>query len=236
MTGAPSPSPVGMDVLEAIAGRRSIRRFLSDPVPRETVRAILKVAGRAPSGSNIQPWHVHVLDGAARDALCAEIHAAHEAADPPEAEYQYYPSPWREPYLSRRRATGWGLYGLLGIEKGDKAAMKAQHGRNYLFFDAPVGLIFTIERDMPLGSWMDTAMFIQSVMIAARGFGLETCAQQAFARYHEILGRRLPIPPERMVVCGMALGRPDPDAPENALVTDRMAVEEMATFVDRLAD
>ncbi len=158
-----------MTVEEAIAGRRSIRAFQKDkPVPRDVVEKILRTAGRAPSGSNIQPWKVWVLTGAKKDQLSAEILARHAAGDDGQREYNYYPVKWREPYLARRRACGFGLYKTLGIGREDKQRMHAQHARNFSFFDAPVGMIFTMDRDMEIGSWLDTGMFLQSIMIAAR--------------------------------------------------------------------
>lgn len=236
MTSKPEKGRSALSVEEAIVGRRSIRAFRPDPVPRETVERILEIAARAPSGSNVQPWHVHVLTGEAKEGLSRELVEAHAAGEPHEAEYQYYPVEWYEPYISRRRKVGWGLYGLLGIERGEKEKMAAQHARNYLFFDAPVGLIFTIDRKLSLGSWLDYGMFLQNIMVAARHFGLETCPQQAFARYHTILQRRLSIPPERMVICGMALGYADWNAVENRLETERSPVSDFAVFVDRLSD
>lgn len=237
MTTEPIPARdlPARSVEEAILSRKSVRAFLPRPVERRQVEHILWLASHAPSGSNTQPWKVYVVEGRARDDLCAELLAAHEAGTGHKAEYCYYPKEWREPYLARRRANGWGLYGLLGIEKGNKERMKAQHGRNFLFFDAPVGLIFTIDRDLELGSWIDYGMFLQSIMIAARAVGLDTCPQQAFAQYHEILQRRLAIPSSEMVVCGMALGYADMQAPENALVTDRVSVADFAFFADELA-
>jgi nitroreductase len=219
-----------MDVIEAMTQRRSIRGFLPDPVPRATIEAILEAASRAPSGSNIQPWHVRVTTGAEKARLSAALRAAHAAGEPAAREYHYYPRQWREPYLARRRATGWGLYGLLGIGKGDHAATKAQHARNYDFFGAPVGLFFSMDRDMELGSWLDCGMFIQSVMLAARGHGLETCAQAAFCDYHGIVERELGLPDDRILICGMSLGRPDPEEPANRLVTAREPVAAFATF------
>jgi nitroreductase len=219
-----------MDVIEAMTERRSIRGFLPDPVPRETLEAILAAASRAPSGSNIQPWHVRVTIGAEKARLSAALRAAHAAGEPAAREYQYYPRQWREPYLARRRATGWGLYGLLGIGKGDHAATKAQHGRNYDFFGAPVGLFFSMDRDMELGSWLDCGMFIQNVMLAARGHGLETCAQAAFCDYHWIVRRELGLPEDRILVCGMSLGRPDPAEPANRFVTAREPLSAFVTF------
>ncbi len=227
----PDPDPIQADaageaVLAALEGRRSIRAFLPDPVPPETVRRILGAAARAPSGSNTQPWQVHVVAGASKAALEAELLAAHRADGAGHtAEYAYYPEKWREPYLARRRKVGWDLYGTLGIARADTARMAAQMGRNYSFFGAPVGLIFSIDRDPGRGSWLDYGFFLQGIATAARAHGLDTCAQAAFTQYHAILQRCLAIPGEQTVVCGMALGRADPHAPENALATERAPVE-----------
>ena len=221
-----------MDVHEAIQGRQSIRAFLRDkPVPRSTIEAILDVAGRAPSGSNIQPWRAWVATGDKRDEISEACYARHLQGDQGEQEYNYYPVEWREPYIGRRRNTGWGLYGHLGIEKGDKENMALQHGRNYQFFDAPVALFFTIDRDMELGSWMDYGMFLQSVMLAARGFGLETCPQAAFLKYHDTVMDLIGAPPEQMFVCAMSLGYADDDAHVNRYRTPRLDVKEFTEFV-----
>ena len=219
----------------AITGRRSIRAFLPTPVPRAVVESILAVAARAPSGTNTQPWQVHVLSGAAKLRLSRAIHAVDDdpvARAQHHEEYAYYPTTWRSPYLERRRKVGWDLYGLLGIAKGDKARMHAQHARNYDFFDAPVGLIFTIDRVLQQGSWLDYGMFLQNVMVAAAARGLATCPQAAFTPYHAIVERELALPAEQMVVCGMALGHADPTAIENTLVTERAPVADFARFVD----
>jgi nitroreductase len=218
---------------DAITSRRSLRAFLPTPVARETIEDILRVASRAPSGTNTQPWQVHVLTGAARDALCQRILAAHD--DPAVAathaeEYAYYPTQWQSPYIDRRRKVGWDLYGLLGLAKTDKAGMHRQHGRNYAFFDAPVGLIFTIDRVMQQGSWLDYGMFLQSLMVAARARGLDTCPQAAFTQYHRLIAEQLGLSAGEMVVCGMALGHADPEAVENTLVTERAPVSAFARF------
>lgn len=224
----------GNPVLEAIAGRTSVRAFLPTPVPRETVERILAVASRAASGSNTQPWKVYVVSGPARDRVTADVLHAHDHDEASHVrEYEYYMVNWRDPYLARRRKVGWGLYGILGIGRQDKEEMHRQRGRNYLFFDAPVGLILTIERDLEQGSWIDLGIFLGNVMTAARGLGLETCAQAAFANFHKILRRHLPIPDQEMVVCGMALGHADPDAVVNRLETEREPVAAFARFFDR---
>ncbi len=214
----------------AIASRRSVRGFLPDPVPTATIRDLLALAGRAPSGSNIQPWKVHVVTGAALARLTAALSAAHESDVPEAREYEYYPVTWREPYLGRRRSLGWQLYGLAGIEKGDKAGAKRQLGRNFTFFGAPVGLVFTIDRDLEQGSWLDYGMFLQTLMLAARGRGFDTCPQAAIASYPGVVRGELGIPQSEMVVCGMALGFADPDEPVNALRAEREPVESYTVF------
>jgi nitroreductase len=215
----------------AIASRRSVRRFLPTPVPREDVEAILDVAARAPSGTNMQPWRGYALAGLQKDRLCATVQAVFDAEEPDhQQEVQYYPDEFFEPYLSRRRTVGWDLYGRLGIARGEAARMKAQHRRNFQFFDAPVGMIFTIHRRLATGSWLDYGMFLQNVMTAARGRGLDTCAQAAWTRYHRAIRPLLGLSEEEVVICGMALGHADPDAPENAMVTERAPARTFVRF------
>ncbi len=219
--------------LDLMVSRRSIRAFLPDPVPRVDIERILTAASRAPSGTNTQPWHVHVLTGAARDRLVAAVcHAFDTEADQHQYEYDYYPEEFFEPYLSRRRKVGFDLYGLLGIAKGDKAAMQAAHRRNYEFFGAPVGLMFTIDRRMGRGSWLDYGGFMQNVMLAARALGYDTCPQAAWIQFHKIVREQLALPDNYQLVCGMALGRADLDAPANRLVTERAPLAEFVRFHD----
>lgn len=219
-----------MTPAEALETRRSVRAFLPTPVPRETIERILTLAARAPSGTNMQPWNVHVVTGAARARLCDAVLAAFDAGEADDREWQYYPDPFFEPYLARRRKVGWDLYGALGIARGETAKMHAQHGRNFRFFDAPVGMIVTIHRDLKIGSWLDLGIFLGALCAAARGEGLHTCLQAAWAPHQRIIRQHLPIPPEHTVVCGVALGHEDAAAPENALRTERAAVAEFASF------
>ena len=221
-----------MHVNEAITGRQSIRAFQKDkPVSADIIEDILRTAGRAPSGSNIQPWRVWVATGDKHKEIADACQARHERGDEGKQEYNYYPVKWREPYIGRRRNTGWGLYGHLGIEKGDKENMSRQHGRNYIFFDAPVSLFFTIDRDMELGSWMDYGMFLQSIMLAARGFGLETCPQAAFLKYHDTIMSMIGAPSEQMFVSAMSLGYADRNATVNQYRTPRLELNEFTTFL-----
>jgi nitroreductase len=214
----------------ALASRRSVRGFTGEPVPLEVVRHILALASRAPSMTNSQPWRVHVLTGAPLAALKSACREAHRTGEHWDAEYDYYPAEWTSPYLERRRQIGWALYGLLGIAKGDRAASHRQHGRNYDFFDAPIGMILTTTRVMRTGSYIDLGMFLQNAAIAARGYGLDTCPQAAFAFMHPIIRAQLDLADEEIVVCGMALGHADPAEPANALRTVRESVDEFATF------
>jgi nitroreductase len=230
------PSPESIAAVDAaITSRRAVRAFLPTPVPRETVEDILRVASRAPSGTNTQPWKVYVLAGAAKSALSDRI--ARIFGDPAALaahgeEYAYYPVEWVSPFIDRRRKIGWDMYGLLGIDKGDKARMHAQFGRNYAFFDAPVGLMFTIDRVMRQGSWLDYGMFVQSVMIAARARGLHTCPQAAFLRFHRVVMEQIGAPPNEMLVCGMSMGFEDRSAVVNSLVTERTPVADFAKFIE----
>jgi len=223
------------DAIAAITSRRSIRAFLPTPVARETIERILAVASRAPSGTNTQPWHVYVLSGESLGALSRRLVAAYD--DPEERarhseEYAYYPTEWKSPFIERRRKVGWDLYGLLGIAKTDKARMHAQHRRNYEFFGAPVGLMFTIDRILRQGSWLDYGMFIEGVMVAARAHGLDTCPQAAFTPFHRIVTEAIGAPASEQLVCGMSLGWADASAIENTLVTEREPVTGFARFLD----
>ena len=230
----PTPEQTAL-VDAAITSRRSVRSFLPTPVPRATIEAILAVASRAPSGTNTQPWRVYVLTGAAKAELSRKIIAAYD--DPAERarhteEYAYYPTEWKSPFIDRRRKVGWDLYGLLGIAKTEKSRMHAQHGRNYDFFGAPVGLIFTIDRILRQGSWLDYGMFLQSIMVAARARDLDTCPQAAFMQFHRIISAHVGAADNEQVVCGMSLGHADPGAIENTLVTEREPVGAFARFLD----
>ena len=216
---------------EAIVSRRSIRRFLPTPVSRQTVAEILDIAARAPSGTNMQPWQGHVLIGAPLRAVIDAVQAAFDQHEPGHThEVQYYPDMFFEPYLSRRRKVGWDLYGTLGIGKGEKEKTQAQHRRNFQFFDAPVGIIFTIDRRLAVGSWLDYGMFLENAMTAARARGLDTCAQAAWTHYHKVIRPVLGLAEEEIVVCGMALGHADPDAPENRLTTERAPSSAFMTW------
>jgi nitroreductase len=219
----------------AITSRRSIRAFLPTPVDRDDIARILEVAARAPSGTNIQPWKAYVLTGAAKQALSEEILSVYK--DPElnkehTESYHYYPRQWVSPFIERRRKVGWDLYALLGLTRENKAGMAAQHGRNFRFFDAPVGMIFTIDRVLEQGSWLDYGMFLQSIMVAARARGLDTCPQAAFIHYHRIIARHLGIPDNETVVCGMALGWADPGKIENSLITEREPLDAFVRYFD----
>jgi nitroreductase len=224
------PAVMRNAVERAILTRRSVRGFLPTPVGRETIERLLEVASRAPSGSNMQPWKVHVLLGPALERLKSALLSLHESGAPEAREYDYYPVNWRPPYLDRRRKVGWDLFSLAGVAKGDRLGSARQRGRNYILFGAPAGLIFTIDRDLGQGSWLDFGMFLQNIMIAARGHGLDTCPQAALANYPAVVRRQLEIPDSELILCGMALGIADPDEPTNRLVAEREAVANFTIF------
>ncbi len=225
MTSFPTPT---LDVRTAVTGRKSVRGFKPDPVPVALVRQILDDAARAPSGTNTQPWRVHIAIDAARDRLSAALTDAAQSG-PQQNEYRYSPDELPEPYLSRRRKVGFDLYGIAGIARGDMAGRKKQALKNYTFFGAPVGLFFTMDRRLEFGSWLDIGMFMQNVMVLARGYSLETCPQAAWIYYGQTVHKALGIPDTELLISGMALGHPDWSVTENALETERAPSTEFAT-------
>lgn len=220
-----------MDVLDAIKARRSIRAFKPDPVPKETIDRILTIAQRAPSGTNTQPWHVYVCAGAVKQAITDDVlQLVKSGGGRSYEEYGYYPAKWKDIHRDRRRGVGWGLYGLLGIQKGDREGSARQGARNFLFFDAPVGLFITVDSYLTRGSWSDAGMYAQTIMLAAKGLGLDTCPQAAWIPYQEPVFRHLGIPDDQELVTGMSLGYADPDAIENTLVSDREDLANVARY------
>lgn len=221
------------DVFAAARTRRSIRAYRPDAVPPRLLREIVELGRHAPSGSNIQPWRVHVLTGAALQRVGSAIRDAFLSDEPGHRrDYDYYTDPVFEPYLTRRRACGWGLYGTLGIGKGDHEKSKAWRASNYTFFGAPAGLVFTMDRKLEKGSWLDYGMFLQTLMLAARARGLHTCAEASIASYPDIVRRELDISADWVVVCGMAMGYADGSAVVNTFQPERITLDEYAVFLD----
>ncbi len=222
----------------AILSRFSARAYLDKPVDSSLLEGLLDVARRAASGTNTQPWKVYVLTGAVKDSLVEQVCTAHDliranpelAADYAEA-YDYYPEKWVSPYIDRRRACGFGLYGVLGIGKGDKDKMHLQHQQNYKFFGAPVGLMFTIDKVMGRGSLLDYGMFIQNIMVAARARGLHTCPQAAWNGFSKIILPHVGAGENEMIVCGLALGYADEEALVNTFETERESVASFTTWL-----
>ena len=218
-----------MNVDEAITSRTSCRAFLPTPVPRDVIAGLLESAHRAPSGGNLQPWHVHAVSGAALTDLVSRVRSklfAHPRGEG--AEYDIYPAELWEPYRSRRYKCGEDLYATIGVAREDKPGRLRQFARNYEFFGAPVGLFFYVDRRMGRPQWADVGMYMQNVMLLARARGLDTCAQEAWSVWHRTVDEFLGVPPELMLFSGMALGHRDPDAPINRLRTDRAPFVEYA--------
>lgn len=221
-----------MNVSEALKTRRSIRGFLPTPVPREVMRRILETAGRAPSGGNLQPWHVHVVSGGPlaelKEIMQQRIAEAPQGED---TEYDVYPPNLVSPYRERRYKVGEDLYGRLGIPREDKAARRKWFARNFAFFDAPTALFCTVDRRMGPPQWSDLGMFLQSVMLLLREEDLHSCPQECWALYPRTIGTFLNLPPERMLFAGMAIGYADWNAPANALLVERAPLEDFAEFI-----
>jgi nitroreductase len=219
-----------MKVSEAIASRKTVRAFLPRKVPRETLEAILELAGRAPSGGNLQPWRIHLLLDGARDELVrrvAEARATRPMGEQP--EYHIYPPELSEPYKTRRFRIGEAMYATLGIPREDKAARLKFFAGNWEFFGAPAGLIVTMDRQMQQGQWADLGMFLENVMLLAREHGLSTCPQEAWAVFHPVIREYLSVPRNEMIFCGMAIGYADESHPVNSLVSERAPLAEYVT-------
>ncbi|AWB32581.1 nitroreductase [Orrella marina] len=219
---------------EVIQARHSMRAFHPTPIAREDLENILEVAARAPSGSNAQPWKVYVVSGDPLKTMSEEL--VKTFMDPEldkqhVEEYPYYPVEWKSPYQDRRRKVGLDLYKLLGLGREDKDGMKRQHARNFKFFDAPVAMVFTMDKIMRTGSWLDFGCFYQSVMIAAQARGIDSCPQAALNRYHKILRKHCGIPDDEIVLCCLALGYADHSKIENSLVSEREPVSGFAQFI-----
>jgi nitroreductase len=219
-----------MHIDEALTRRRSARAFRPDPVPREVMEEILRIASRAPSGTNIQPWKIHVVAGEVRERLEREV-LAHRDTHPEDSGAEFPRAGKRkEPYVSRMRKLGKAMYSLIGIPKGDQEANWRQWGRNYQFFDAPVGLILTIDKDLDAMSYVDVGMFAMAIMLAAKARGLDTCAQGAWNAYWTVTRRVLNVPEDQYIIFGISLGYADESHPVNTLVAEREPVDSFATF------
>lgn len=221
-----------MEIVEAIKSRKSIRAFTDQPVSQDVIQRILETSQRAPSGTNTQPWHTYVCTGDVQQAIIADVGDLFDQGKAAKYEdYDYYPKVWNDLHTARRRGVGWGLYGLLGIEKGDREGAMRQAKRNFKFFDAPVGLFFTTDAYLGKGSWFDAGLYMQTVMLAARAEGLHTCPQAAWISFQEPIFKHLNIPDDQVLISGMALGYEDTSAIENTLVSEREDVRNVVSYL-----
>ncbi|WP_350334542.1 nitroreductase [Coralliovum pocilloporae] len=222
-----------MIVTEAVRRRMSCRAFRPDPVPDDALRAILETALWSPSGSNMQPWHIHVVRGESRNKLVQAIqNQSHKLPDGEGSELAFAPSPLPDPYKTRSRECGMALYEAIGIERSDRAGRLAQYAQNLAFFGAPVGLFFTVDRSFDRGQWGDIGMLMQTIMLLACEHGLDTCAQQSWLEWPQTLTTHLSIPDNHVLVCGMSLGYGDETHPINQWRTRRDPLENCTTFHD----
>lgn len=213
-----------------LVGRHSVRAFTSEPVPRTDAERILRAARSAPSGANLQPGRFHLLAGEPLRSLGGALMAAAANGRSPVAEYSYFPQPLPSVLKQKQKAAGYALYSSLDIGRRDIAARRSQFDENYRFFNAPVGIVVTIRRDMGKGCFMDLGLALMALMVAAEGMGYATCGIGALANHADAVHEHLALPADEMVVCGMALGRADPGAPVNAVRTERDRLEEFSTF------
>jgi nitroreductase len=220
-----------MDTLKALKQRKSVRAYSAKDVPDELVKEILQASKHSPSGVNTQPWEVYVVKGEKKKQIEQKVQNAFESGKKETMDYNYYPLVWEEPFKSRRKHTGLLMYETLGITREDKQRQKEQWKANYRAFDAPVVLYFFIDKTLQKGSYLDYGMFIQSIMLAAVSLGLGTCTQAALAEYPGIVKECLNVDDSKALICGMALGYEDKDAPINSYRTPRVDIEEFTRFV-----
>ncbi|MFT7224387.1 MAG: nitroreductase [Cellvibrionaceae bacterium] len=219
-----------MNAIDALRVRKSVRAFTKRAVSDEQLRQMLDASSHAPSGVNTQPWQVAVLRNKTKDRLCSQIEGAFREGKKSNKDYEYYPTEWREPYLSRRKACGLALYSALNISKEDVQRRQDQWAANYRAFDAPVMLLFFIDRTMGRGSYLDYGMFLQALMLAAVDLGLSTCSQAALAEYPDIVREALDYDESMLLLCGMAVGYEDTSAPVNNYRTEREPLENFTRF------
>ncbi len=220
-----------MNVTQAVKARMSCRAFSERTVSRGLVEDLLKRAGQAPSGGNLQPWHVYVLSGDKLAALVADVaKAMKQTPRGEETEYRVYPKDLKEPYFTRRFKCGEDLYASIGVAREDREGRLNQFYRNFALFGAPVGLFFYIDRQMQPGQWSDLGMYMQTLMLLAVEQGLHSCAQEAWAAWHTTVTRHVGAPRHLMLFSGMALGYRDEEAPINSLRTERADLSEFATL------
>ncbi len=216
-----------MDVSAAVDQRLSVRQFLDTPVSNETLADLLTKASRSPSGGNVQPWRLFVLNGQTTTNFLETI--AGRATDP--AEYDMYPANLWEPHRTTRFELGEMMYNQLGIARDDKAGRLGQMAKNYELFGAPAAVFMYLDRRMGAAQWSDAGMFLQTFMLLAEEAGLGTCAQESWSLQHEAVTKFVGAPEELMLFCGVAVGHKDPGAPVNELRSKRLPLEEFATFV-----
>ncbi|HIG40846.1 MAG: nitroreductase [bacterium] len=217
-----------MRVSEAVMNRKTIRAFLDTPVPDETIRTLLEKASRAPSGGNVQPWRIYVVNG---DSMVRFKQFVLTQTEPETAAYEVYPRKLKEPYRSSRFKVGEDMYSLLNIPREDRGARIRRLMENYQLFGAPAAIFCFVDRQMGPPQWSDLGMFLQTFMLLAQEEGLDTCPQEAWASKPETVRRFVNAPDEQIIFCGVAIGHMDPDAPVNTLVADREPVEDFTTFV-----
>jgi nitroreductase len=222
-----------MDVFAAVDSRIACRAFLDKPVEEKIIRDLIDRAARAASGGNLQPWQVYALAGAPLADIKQKVADYIDGRDPrhDDAEYPIYPKTMWEPYRSRREEHGVQLYGALGIARHDAAGRLAQYKRNFEFFNAPVALFVAIDRHLGPGQWADLGGYIHALMFLARGYGLDTCPQESWARMHRIVRDFVAMPDEQMLFCALAIGYGDRAHPANSFRSPRAAVGEFCRFL-----
>lgn len=216
-----------MTVLDAQHARRCIREFESEPVPPDTIRQLVTAAGRAPSSKNTQPWRLYLVQGEALARLQRDLLAAFDAKQPPKHDYTYSPEPLPEPFISRARAVGYGIFQHKGIAREDYARRKAHDRENFEFFGAPhVFFLGTQASAYSYGTFLDCGFVLDNLMLGLVSLGYGSCPQYSLVAYPDILRQHLPGSADTLFIAGLSFGRPKPGSHINTFQPDRLPIDE----------
>ena len=216
-----------MNVTEAVVRRKSVRAFTDEPVSDDVLRELLTTASRAPSGGNVQPWRIVVVNGESMTRFREFI----SQRQPGRPAYDIYPPNLHEPYRSSRFKIGEDMYASIGVGRDDKEGRLAQFAKNLDFFGAPAAIFCFIDRKMGPPQWSDLGMYLQTFMLLAQEAGLDTCPQEAWAVHEPAVMEFAEVPEELQLFCGVAIGTADPDHPINGVQSEREPFDVFARFV-----
>lgn len=211
-----------------LRSRASCRGYLPEPVGRDVIAQVLRDAQQVPSWCNSQPWHVVACE-AEETARLAEALYEH-VAQAGHASDIAFPTAYEGAYQARRRECGWQLYEAVGVEKGDRVGSARQMRENFRLFGAPNFLLITTSKALGPYGVLDCGAFVTAVLLGLEARGLGGIAMASVAGFSPFMRDWFDVPEERDVLCGIALGHPDPDHPANKFRTTRAPEAEVVEW------